>query len=137
MLRERPTARWVPHTPAQSHPSHSPSRFSLQSTRRLRGSSPPPAACNPAAPPAPFRLPAPCAGGGGYSAADEKQLGLLQRQVRDKYADGDYTEALESAEESTKCATALYGSDHPVTASCMNNAALIHKALGQFDGAWI
>ena len=67
----------------------------------------------------------------------EKHLGTLQREVRDQYAQGSFASALDVAQTCHKAAEDLYGSDHPVTASCLNNTALIHKSLGKYDEATV
>jgi tetratricopeptide (TPR) repeat protein len=65
----------------------------------------------------------------------EQELGRLQNHVQDFYKAGDYTRALESAENLLEDTESHFGKDHPATAAAYNNIGLMHKLLGDFDAS--
>ena len=65
----------------------------------------------------------------------EKELGRLHREVRDAFANGDFETAMTSARDAESTAREMYGEEHPVLASCMNNIGLLQKTQGFYDDA--
>ena len=78
-------------------------------------------------------------------AGDEKQLATLQRQVRSRFAKGEFGEEGEGtarrpalsevAAATTRIARATLGDDHPVVGSCLNDEAVVLKATGEYAQA--
>ena len=72
----------------------------------------------------------------GMSAADtEKHVADLQREIRSLYTIEKYDIALELVAELHDICTKFYGPDHPVSASAINNHALLNKSVGKFPEA--
>ena len=72
----------------------------------------------------------------GLSAADtEKHVADLQREIRALYATERYDAALELVSDLHSICTEFYGEDHPVSASAINNHALLKKSVGNFAEA--
>tara|TARA_B110000091_G_C13690586_1_gene421883 strand:+ start:60 stop:989 length:930 start_codon:yes stop_codon:yes gene_type:complete len=70
------------------------------------------------------------------TAADtEKMVADLQRELRSLYAEQDYTQALEVVVDLKEVTLEFYGADHPVTASVVNNHALLKRATGEYEAA--
>jgi len=59
------------------------------------------------------------------------RLRSLQQKMHEMHASGSYVEARDLAEECRTIALGLFGPDHPVSASSVNNLALMYKALGE------
>eukprot|EP00741_Cyanophora_paradoxa_P019514 tig00021127_g18837.t1 len=68
-------------------------------------------------------------------AATEENLKHLNEHVTTCYAAGMYRDALEAALMAAGVAKALFGDAHPAVGSALNNLALIHKSLGEYDEA--
>jgi len=66
-------------------------------------------------------------------AEREKRLAYLQREVREQYSEGKFHDALSAAVDAQTYAEQIYGEEHPVLASCINNTALLNKSLGNYD----
>ena len=65
----------------------------------------------------------------------EKDMGKLQRKVRDFYAKGLFEDAMNSAKDAEIMALDIYGNEHPVYASCVNNRGIVYKSLGVYEDA--
>jgi tetratricopeptide (TPR) repeat protein len=59
----------------------------------------------------------------------------LQRKIRALYATEHYESALELVRDLHEICAEFYGEDHPVSASAINNHALLNKSVGQFAEA--
>ena len=65
----------------------------------------------------------------------ESEIGRLQAEVRDLWAKRDLENAKISALECRKLSFELFGPVHPVTASAVNNIAMLTKEQGDFEEA--
>ncbi|DBA00573.1 TPA: hypothetical protein N0F65_007702 [Lagenidium giganteum] len=65
----------------------------------------------------------------------EQDIALLQRQIRDAYNVGNYSEALETALTCRDAVRDHFGEQHPVYASTIVNIALMYKSLGKMEEA--
>ena len=75
-------------------------------------------------------------GTGGASAADtEKYVADLQREIRTLYTNEQYDAALSMVSELHDVCVEFYGPEHPVSASAINNRALLTKSVGKFADA--
>ena len=75
--------------------------------------------------------------GAGTAETDPEAIAIqsLLRRVHELYARAEYAEALPVAKEARRRAFHHFGSPSPVFASCVNNHALLLKALGSLDEA--
>jgi len=62
-------------------------------------------------------------------------MGRIQRRVRETFSDGNFAEAMEATDQAEALAEDIYGNEHPVYASCVNNRGLIQKSLGSYEDA--
>ena len=69
------------------------------------------------------------------SAEQEKIIAELQIAFRTCYSEQNYTDATELALELDTMTEEFYGLDHPVTASSINNHALLKRATGEYESA--
>ncbi|EOD08703.1 hypothetical protein EMIHUDRAFT_258178, partial [Emiliania huxleyi CCMP1516] len=67
--------------------------------------------------------------------ATEARIRSLQQQIGKAHAAGKYDEARLAAAECRELARSLFGPDHPVSASAVNNLALVHRSLGERERA--
>lgn len=67
--------------------------------------------------------------------AAEARLRTLQHKMQQMYAAGSFAAARDAAQECRNIALSHFGPDHPVSASSVNNLALMHKSLGQDERA--
>jgi tetratricopeptide (TPR) repeat protein len=79
----------------------------------------------------------PTSGGPVPGETDPEALAIqsLLRRVHELYARAEFAEALPIAKEARRRAFHHFGSPSPVFASCVNNHALLLKALGSLDEA--
>ena len=68
-------------------------------------------------------------------AETEKHVAAMQREIRSLYAREQYDEAIEIVVDLTALTDAFYGKDHPVSASSVNNHALLKRATGAYSEA--
>lgn len=61
----------------------------------------------------------------------ESRLRSMQQHIQQLHVSGSYSEARDIAEECRTLALGHFGPDHPVSASAVNNLALMHKLLGE------
>jgi tetratricopeptide (TPR) repeat protein len=76
--------------------------------------------------------------GGRLPAQDEegeKEIVALHRKAQAFKEEGKPAEAARLYERAVEKARALYGADHPATATLMNNLAYLYQALGQYARA--
>lgn len=79
-----------------------------------------------------------CLASGSYvPPAAEARLRELQAQMQRLHAAGSYEAARGLAEECRSLALGEFGPEHPVSASAVNNLALMHKSLGQTERATV
>ena len=50
--------------------------------------------------------------------------------MRDAFANGDFETAMTSARDAESTAREMYGEEHPVLMSCMNNIGLLRENAG-------
>ncbi|GBG34411.1 Kinesin light chain [Hondaea fermentalgiana] len=65
----------------------------------------------------------------------ELEISKLQQQVHELWSQNKIAEAREVAEAVKLTVESFYGDKHPVYASVLNNLALMHKQVGEFDEA--
>jgi tetratricopeptide (TPR) repeat protein len=65
----------------------------------------------------------------------EKMVADLQRELRSLYAEQDFDRALDIVVDLEDITTRMYGENHPVTASVVNNHALLKRATGEYEAA--
>jgi len=65
----------------------------------------------------------------------EKNLASMQREIRDLHGVGRYADSLDVCQQALQVSRDHFGSEHPVTASLLNNIALNQKYLGKIDEA--
>ena len=63
------------------------------------------------------------------------EIGRLGQAVRVLAGEGNYDEALASAEQRLGLCEQTYGSEHILTATCLNDVATFKQAFGVFDEA--
>ena len=66
---------------------------------------------------------------------EQEEIAAIQLYVREMHRDGKYEEALEVCETLIQKCEQVFGVNHPVTASSYNNAAVMHKMLGNYNEA--
>ena len=67
--------------------------------------------------------------------AIEKKVAEVQSALREMYHEARYGDALELATSFSSEVEEHFGEDHPVSASFLNNRALMHRSLGQYESA--
>ena len=63
------------------------------------------------------------------------EISRLGQAVRQLAGEGNYDEALASAEQRLGLCEQTYGSEHILTATCLNDVATFKQAFGVFDEA--
>ena len=63
------------------------------------------------------------------------EIARLGQQVRQQAGAGQYAEALETARQRLSLSEQTYGTEHIMTATCLNDVATFVQAYGQFDEA--
>ena len=69
------------------------------------------------------------------AAETEKMVADLQRELRNLYAEQNYVQALNVVVDLKELTVKFYGDNHPVTASVVNNHALLKRATGEYESA--
>jgi tetratricopeptide (TPR) repeat protein len=67
--------------------------------------------------------------------AIEKKVAEVQSALREMYHEARYADALELATSFSSEVEEHFGEDHPVSASFLNNRALMHRSMGQYASA--
>ena len=65
----------------------------------------------------------------------EQTIAQLQAAVREQYQKAEYDEAMKSAQECLMVCECHFSLKHPVTASALNNIALLYKQMGDLHKA--
>eukprot|EP00941_MAST-03F_sp_MAST-3F-sp1_P002819 g2819.t1 len=65
----------------------------------------------------------------------EKDVASAQREIRDLYRSGQYSEALTIAESTLTVCKDHFGDEHPVVASLHVNIGLLHRCMGSLEKA--
>jgi hypothetical protein len=68
-------------------------------------------------------------------AEKEKMISDLQRELRSMYSAQNYDDAIDLVRDLERITTEFYGENHPVTASSINNHALLKRATGEYTSA--
>uniref|UniRef100_A0A6S8C904 Kinesin light chain n=1 Tax=Aplanochytrium stocchinoi TaxID=215587 RepID=A0A6S8C904_9STRA len=74
----------------------------------------------------------------GFQTAEEaKESDLAEKQmlVRELYAQNNLDKAVATASECVELASSIFGKQHPVYASSLNNLALLNKEIGNYTAA--
>ncbi len=69
------------------------------------------------------------------SQSDDDELNLLNQQVHKLFKQGKYREAIPLEEKAVELAKRVRGTEHPDTATSLNNLALLYKHINEYAKA--
>jgi tetratricopeptide (TPR) repeat protein len=67
--------------------------------------------------------------------SDDDELNLLNQQVQTLFKQGKYQEAIPHAQKAVELSERVHGPEHPNTAQCLNNLAVLYRVMGEYAKA--